>query len=108
MCSVLGNHKTMTHRYTVNVIHIYRGIIVFTQHRDPATTHPQSAMPHNSGSNFTSQIRTDTEGQLYHGKLWDHPDDINDNQKTPEYVGIVQICCHSEFSCDVLFLLLYS
>ena len=76
--------------------------------RDPATTHPQSAMPHNSGSNSTSQIRTDTEGQLYHGKLWDHPDDINDNQKTPEYVGIVQICCHSEFSCDVLFLLLYS
>ena len=32
MYSVLGNHKTMTHRYTVNVIHIYRGIIVFTQH----------------------------------------------------------------------------
>ena len=31
MYSVLGNHKTMTHRYTVNVIHIYRGIIVFTQ-----------------------------------------------------------------------------
>ena len=33
MYSVLGNHKTMTHRYTVNVIHIYRGIIVFTQQR---------------------------------------------------------------------------
>ena len=31
MYSVLGNHKTMTHRYTVNVIHVYRGIIVFTQ-----------------------------------------------------------------------------
>ena len=33
MYSVLGNHKTMTHRYTVNVIHVYRGIIVFTQHK---------------------------------------------------------------------------
>ena len=33
MYSVLGNHKTMTHRYTVNVIHIYRGIIVFTQQK---------------------------------------------------------------------------
>ena len=32
MYSVLGNHKTMTHRYTVNVIHVYRGLIVFTQH----------------------------------------------------------------------------
>ena len=32
MYSVLGNHKTMTHRYTVNVIHVYRGNIVFTQH----------------------------------------------------------------------------
>ena len=32
MYSVLGNHKTMTHRYTVNVIHVYRGTIVFTQH----------------------------------------------------------------------------
>ena len=31
MYSVLGNHKTMTHRYTVNVIHVYRRIIVFTQ-----------------------------------------------------------------------------
>ena len=31
MYSVLGNHKTMTHRYTVNVIHVYRGNIVFTQ-----------------------------------------------------------------------------
>ena len=28
----LGNHKTMTHQYTVNVIHVYRGLIVFTQH----------------------------------------------------------------------------
>ena len=28
MHSVLGNHKTMTHQYTVNVIHVY---IVFTQ-----------------------------------------------------------------------------
>ena len=33
MYSVLGNHKTMTHRYTVNVIHVYSGIIVFTQHK---------------------------------------------------------------------------
>ena len=32
MHSVLGNHKTMTHQYTVNVIHVYRGLIVFTQH----------------------------------------------------------------------------
>ena len=31
MCSVLGNHKTMTHRYTVNVIHVYNRIIVHTQ-----------------------------------------------------------------------------
>ena len=31
MYSVLGNHKTMTHQYTVNVIHVYRGLIVFTQ-----------------------------------------------------------------------------
>ena len=32
MYSVLGNHKTMTHQYTVNVIHVFRGLIVFTQH----------------------------------------------------------------------------
>ena len=31
MYSVLGNHRTMTHRYIVNVIHVYRGNIVFTQ-----------------------------------------------------------------------------
>ena len=39
MYSVLGNHKTMTHRYTVNVIHIYRGIIVFTQHNCKQNLH---------------------------------------------------------------------
>ena len=32
MYSVLGNHKTMTHRYTVNVIHVYNRITVHTQH----------------------------------------------------------------------------
>ena len=32
MYNVLGNHKTMTHRYTVNVIHVYNRIIVHTQH----------------------------------------------------------------------------
>ena len=31
MYSLLGNHKTMTHRYTVNVIHVYNRIIVHTQ-----------------------------------------------------------------------------
>ena len=33
MYSVLGNHKTMTHRYTANVIHVNRRNIVFTQHK---------------------------------------------------------------------------
>ena len=32
MYSVLGNHKTMTHQCTVNVTHVYSGLIVFTQH----------------------------------------------------------------------------
>ena len=32
MQAVLGNHKTMTHQYTVNVIHVYRRLIVFAQH----------------------------------------------------------------------------
>ena len=40
MHSVLGNHKTMIHQYTVIVvIHVYNRIIVFTQHtgsRPPA------------------------------------------------------------------------
>ena len=31
MHSVLGNHKTMTHQCTMNVIHVYRELIVFTQ-----------------------------------------------------------------------------
>ena len=34
MHSVLGNHKTMIHQYTVIVvIHVYNRIIVFTQQR---------------------------------------------------------------------------
>ena len=80
--------------------------------KDPTTTHPQSTMPHNSGSNSTSQIRTDTEGQLYHGKLWDHLDDINDNQKTLKnmwalykYVAILSSvvrCCFYCYIHDVI------
>ena len=35
MYSVLGNHKTMIHQYTVIVvIHVYNRIIVFTQQND--------------------------------------------------------------------------
>ena len=77
--------------------------------KDPATTHPQSTMPYNSESKSTLQISTDTEGHIiYHSKFWDHPDNIYDNQKTPEYVGIVQICRHSVYNCEILYLLLYS
>ena len=51
---------------------------------------------------------TDTEGHIiYHSKFWDHPNDIYDNQKTPEYVSIVQ-SCHSVYNCEILYLLLYS
>ena len=76
--------------------------------KDPATTRPQSTMPYNSESKSTSQISTDTEGHIiYHSKFWNHPNDIYDNQKTPEYVGIVQ-SCHSGYSSEILYILLYS
>ena len=59
MYSVLGNHKTMTHRYTVNVIHIYRGIIVFTQHiifYDKSNILPQSVVFPTNYSNVNCSI----------------------------------------------------
>ena len=78
----------------------------------PAADAPLCVQEHttevNSESKSTSQISTDTEGHiLYHSKFWDHPNDIYDNQKTPEYVGIVQ-SCHSVYNCEILYLLLYS
>ena len=76
----------------------------------PAAIYTQSTMLQNPESNSTSQIRMDsnTEEQTYDRKFWCHQYEKDDIHMSLESMSIVQICCHSECSCGILFLLLYS
>ena len=77
---------------------------------DPAAIHSQSTMLQNPESNSTSQIRmdSDTEEQTDDRKFCFQQYDSDDINKTWRSTSIVQCCCHSDYSCDILFLLLYS
>ena len=77
---------------------------------DPAAIHTQSTMLQNPESNSTSQIRMDsyTEEQTNDKIFRCHQYDKDDINKTWRSTSIVQSCCHSDYSCDILFLLLYS
>ena len=76
----------------------------------PAAIYTQSTMLQNPESNSTSQIRMDsnTEEQTYDRKFWCHQYEKDDIHMSLESMSIVQICCHSENSCEILYLLLYS
>ena len=77
---------------------------------DPAAIHTQLTMLQNPESNSTSQIRmdSDTEEQTDDRKFCFQQYDRDDINKTWRSTSIVQSCYHSDNSCDIFFLLLYS
>ena len=53
-------------------------------------------------------IDSDTRPEPYDTKFWYHLSNTDGLKKTPESMSTVFICCHSEYSCEILYLLLYS
>ena len=60
----------------------------------------------NQESDSTPQIITDIRLKPEYTKFWHHLH--NYIYKTVEFVNIAFIYCHSEYSCEILYLLLYS
>ena len=56
----------------------------------------------------TPQIITDTSLEPEYTKFWHHLHNTYNIHKTVEFVNIAFIYCHSEYSCERLYLLLYS
>ena len=62
----------------------------------------------NQESDSTPQIITDTKLEPGNTKFWHHLHNTYNIHKTVEFVNIAFIYCHSEYSCEILYLLLYS
>ena len=56
----------------------------------------------------TPQIITDTSLEPEYTKFWHHLHNTYNIHKTVEFVNIAFIYCHSEYSSEILYLLLYS
>ena len=56
----------------------------------------------------TPQIITDIRLKPEYTKFWHHLHNTYNIHKTVEFVNIAFIYCHSEYGCDILYLLLYS
>ena len=86
-------------------------------HIKPATTKLQrqrsdvaiiTQLAANQESDSTPQIITDTSLEPEYTKFWHHLHNTYNIHKTVEFVNIAFIYCHSEYSCEILYLLLYS
>ena len=53
-------------------------------------------------------IDSDSRPEPYDTKFWYHLRNTDGLKKIPESMSTVFICCHSEYSCAILYLLLYS
>ena len=62
----------------------------------------------NQESDSTAQIITDTRLEPGNTKFWHHLHNTCNIHTTVEFVNIAFIYCHSEYSCEILYLLLYS
>ena len=74
------------------------------------TVTTQSEASEESEATLTVQIITDsdTRSESHDTQIWYHLNNTDDIYRTPESMSRVFICCHSEYSCEILYLLLYS
>ena len=69
-------------------------------------TQPRATQDSESTLQFTTD--SDTTSEPHDTQFWHHPNNTDDIYETPESMSRVFICCHSEYSCVILYLLLYS
>ena len=75
---------------------------------DTAVSMTQPTATQDSESTPQIIIDSDTGPEPYDTKFWYHLSNTDGLKKTPESMSTVFICCHSEYSCVILYLLLYS
>ena len=81
-----------------------------TQDTEVDTTVSMTQPTVTQDSESTPQIIIDSDTRLepYDTKFSYHLSNTDGLNETPESMGTVFICCHSEYSCVILYLLLYS
>ena len=77
-----------------------------TQDTTVSMAQPRATQHSESTIQFTTD--SDTRSGPYDTKFWYHLCNTDGINKTPESMSTVFICCHSEYSCVILYLLLYS
>ena len=77
-----------------------------TQATTVSMTQPTATQDSESTIQFTTD--SDTRSGPYDTKFWYHLCNTDGINKTPESMSTVFICCYSEYSCVILYLLLYS
>ena len=75
---------------------------------DTAVSMTQPTATQDSESTPQIIIDSDTRPEPYDTIFWYHLSNTDGLKKTPESMSTVFICCHSEYSCVILYLLLYS
>ena len=99
---------TATVQTTTNVTKTpqYHSKELQTQDTTVSMTQPRATQDSESTTQFTTD--SETRSGPYDTKFWDHLSNTDGINKTPESMSAVFICCHSEYSCVILYLLLYS
>ena len=78
------------------------------QTQDTTVSMAQPTATQHSESTIQFTTDSDTRSGPYDTKFWYHLCNTDGINKTPESMSTVFICCHSEYSCVILYLLLYS
>ena len=77
-----------------------------TQDTTVSITQPTARQDSESTLQFTTD--SDTRSEPHDTQFWHHLNNTDDIYEAPESMSRVFICCHSEYSCEILYLLLYS
>ena len=102
------SEATLTVQITTNVTKIQQCHSKEVQTQDTTVSMAQPTATQHAESTIQFTTDSDTRSGPYDTKFWYHLSNTDDLKKTLESMSTVFKCCHSEYSCVILYLLLYS
>ena len=102
------SEATLMVQITTDVTKIQQCHSKEVQTQDTTVSMAQPTATQHSESTIQFTTDSDTRSGPYDTKFWYHLCNTDGINKTPESMSTVFICCHSEYSCVILYLLLYS
>ena len=102
------SEATLMVQITTDVTKIQQCHSKEVQTQDTTVSMAQPTATQHSESTIQFTTDSDTRPEPYDTKFWYHLSNTDGLKKTPESMSTVFICCHSECSCVILYLLLYS